>query len=180
MKQEIAEPSKKANHISVGVSKGDITKANVDAIATVIRPDLEIKGSLNNAIFQEGGSELDDFILENIIEPREGDIFTTPGFDLISRNIIFGVVPAWRSDLDIVDKHLLNAARGITNAAKLIRASTLAIPLICCGKKGYPLNRGIRLILQGVSERVGSPLKHIEFICDDEEAVQIYRKRLGF
>ena len=180
MSPEISETGKKANKISVGVSMGDITKANVDAIATVIKPDLEIKGSLNTSIFKAGGADLDDFILENIILPRENDIFTTPGFDMIARNIIFAVVPLWRSDLDIVDKHILNAARGITNAAREIGATTLAMPLICCGRKGYPLSRGIRLILQGISERAGPPIKHIEFICDEEDAINIYRKRLQF
>ncbi len=160
------------------MSLSDITKAKIDGIANVITPDLEIRGRLNAAIFKAAGEELDDFILENIIAPREKDTFITPGYNLPAKNIIFSVVPSWRSDLDIIDKHLLDAITTIVEAAKINNIETLGIPLICCGRKGYPLSRGVRLILQGVFESAGPPLKHIEFICDDPDAVRLYLKRL--
>ena len=177
MTQHIPETEQKAN-LSVSVVLGDITRVKVDAIATIIRPDLEITGSLNKSIFREAGPELDDFILENIIEPREYDTFIVPGFQLPAEQIIFSVLPIWRTDLDIIDKHLHNAVRGIMEVARQSNVTSLALPLLCCGKKGYPLSRGIRLILQGVSERLGPPITHINFTCNDREAVDIYKKRL--
>ena len=107
------------------------------------------------------------------------DVFTTPGFGLPSKYIIFSVVPAWRSDLDILDKHLTNAMRGIVETAVKMKITELSVPLICCGRKGYPLQRGIRLILQGLIDRVEPPLKKINFICDNDEAVSIYKKRMN-
>ncbi len=178
MSQEITESEEKAN-LLVGVVKGDITKVQTQAIVTVIHSDLAIKGSLNEAIFAAAGPELDAFILENVIAPHVNDVFVVPGFDLPAKRIIFSIVPAWRSDLDIVDKHLTNAVRGIIETATKMGLTEISIPLICCGQKGYPLQRGIRLILQGIVDRISPPLQRINFVCDKDEAVQIYKKRLN-
>ncbi len=177
MTQDVAETEANAN-ILVTVQKADITTLKVDAIASVIRPTLDIHGSLNSAIFAKAGHQLDDFILDNILKPKEGDVFSTPGFGLPAKEIIFAVLPAWRSDLDIIDKHLLTAIRGIIETACQSGVTSLAIPMICCGRKGYPKDRGIRLILQGVSERLKAPLMSLYFICYDDEAVKLYRQRL--
>ncbi|MCB9965143.1 MAG: macro domain-containing protein [Rhodospirillales bacterium] len=177
MSQDIADTGANAK-ILVEIYTGDITHLPIEAVATIITPNLDIHGRLNRALFSAAGPEMDAFILDHVLEPQVGDVFAVPGFHLPAQQVLFAVVPIWRSDLDIIDKHLIEAVRGLVTTARQKGIKDLAIPLLASGRKGYPQERGVRLILQGVSESAGPPLRRICFVCETGDVAVLYRQRL--
>ena len=177
MTQEIAEQLENAKNIQVDVFMADITSLPVEAIAMVITPDLSLQGRLNEAIFGQAGPELDEYMLSHIITPKEGQTYILPGFDLPAKHIIMAVMPHWRSDLDVIDRHLLNAVKGIVRKACEHNITEIAIPILCSGRGGYPKPRAVRLIIQGVQESISPPLRRVCFVCEKKEGLDLYRKR---
>lgn len=182
MTQDISEAEQESNSDDLchfTVLKGDVTQQHMDVIGLVIPHHLEIKGSLNRSVFQHAGSELDDYILEHIIAPKPGDVFVTPGFHLRTPNLIFAVIPSWRSDLDVLDKHIKVAISQIFDQAYKHGFRSIALPPICLGKIGYKPERGIRLLQEAMfsSFRAGA-LREIRFVSQNQEHINIYKARL--
>jgi O-acetyl-ADP-ribose deacetylase (regulator of RNase III) len=160
------------------VTRGDLAKQHIQALACCIPPDLTIKGSLNTHLFERAGPKLDEMILEEIVAPRPGDVFSVPGFQLPAEHLFFAVMPFWRSDMDILDKHQVNAVRGIMEACHTHHISRIAFPLLNCGAKGYPLERGVRLLIQGIFDRFFTGIEEVRIICPSERAEQVVVERL--
>lgn len=182
MTQHISEADKESNRDHLchfTVFKGDIAQQRTEAIALVIPQHLEIKGSLNTSVFQQAGAEMDTYILENIIAPKVGDVFVLPGFNLNAQKVIMSVIPSWRSDLDVLDKHIKAAVAQIFDQAQKQGISSISIPPICLGKIGYKPERGIRLLLEAMFSSMRVPiLREIRFVSNKSEHIDIYKARL--
>ncbi len=182
MNKEITEAGKESNSDHVchfTVLQGDVGKQHIEAIALVIPHHLEIKGALNTSVFEQAGSELDTYILENIVTPKPGDVFMTSGFNLPAKNIIFAVIPSWRSDLDVLDKHIKVAIQSIFGIAKEQKISGIALPPLCLGKIGYKPERGIRLMLDAMFTAIDPRSIHeVRFVSDTPEHIRIYKEKL--
>lgn len=162
----------------IKIVQGDITKLDVGAIVTLVPQDLEYKGSLNKSILDAAGAALDDFILEHIVQPKIGDVYTVPGFDLPCQHIIVCVVPVWRTEFDRQDRQLLNVCRKAVEQASDMRITSIAIPPLATGRKGFPLKRGVRLILQGIAERLDDRLDAVYVVSNDERHVSAFEDKL--
>jgi len=182
MNKEITEAGKESNSDDVchfTVLQGDVGKQHIDAIGMVIPHHLEIKGTLNISVFEQAGEELDNYILENIVSPKPGDVFTTPGFNLPARDIIFSVIPSWRSDLDVLDKHIKVAVQNIFAMAKQKGIVSIAVPPLCLGKIGYKPERGIRLMLDAIFSSIDPRYIHeVRFVSDTPEHIRIFKEKL--
>ncbi len=177
----ISEPENPSNpYLSrIKLIKGDITQQNTDAIVSVIPQDLEYRGEINSAILRGAGQKLDEFVLEHIYRPRPADIYAVPGFNLPCKHIFFCVLPAWRSDLDRDDRHLVAVCRKAMEMARALCLKSIAFPPLAAGKHGYPKQKAARLMVQGIAERLDESLDEVRIVSPAGEALKFFAERLA-
>lgn len=158
--------------------QGDITAQAVDAIITLIPTTLEYRGALNASILAKAGTKLDQFVLDNIVRPRSGDVYAVPGFDLPCKHILFAVVPIWKNDFDRYDRDLVNACRKALELARSMSLKTIALPPVGSGKRGFPKARAVRLIVEGLSSRLNSDIDEVRIVCQTKATVRLFKDRL--
>ncbi len=167
----------------VKIIPGDITEQAVDAIVSILPKNLEYRGELNAKIAQIAGADMDAFIQNNIFAPRVGDIYAMPAFNLPSKHIFFIIMPVFKTEFDLNEKHLLNACRKAMEQARDMRLLNMAFPPIASGKHGFPKVKAARLILQGIEDRIESAynmhtLEEIRIVARTEETCRIFRDRI--
>ncbi len=162
----------------VKVVRGDICAQEVDAIATLIPADLEYRGELNLAILAAAGESLDEFVVENIYQPKAGDIYAVPGFDLAAKHILFCVRPEWKQGFERSSKDLLVCGRKIMTLAKCMLLESIAIPLIGSGHSGFSDEKAARLLVRSVEERLCESLKEVRLVAFDYETEGLFRTAL--
>lgn len=176
----ITDPQRRSNPYlnRITLVQGDITRQDVDAIATFIPQNLEYRGQINAAILREAGKKLDEFVLENIFRPRVSDVYTVPGFNLPCAHIFFCIVPIRRLDTDRPDKYLVNACRKAMETANAMGLRTIGFPPLGSGKQGFPKPRAARLMLQGISERLDGTVEEVRIVARTEKTLDVYKERL--
>lgn len=157
---------------------GDILEQKVDAIVTTIPKTLEIRGKLNTDLMAWTGDQLDEYLLENVYRPHPGDVFLAPGFNLPADQVIFSVVPDWRTEFDRADRDLLRAYRGAMELAIKEGCSSVAFPALITGRRNFPIGRAARLAIQGIMERIDDPMKEVRIVCYNPEAQIYYAQRM--
>lgn len=163
----------------IKVVQGDIAEQQVDCIASLLPTSLSISGSVNEAILAKAGQGLDAFILEHIYQPKPGDVYAVPGFDLPCRNILLAIRPKWQSDFEREDKHVIMSVRKIMVLAKCMLQTRIAFPPLASGKNGFPKQRAARLLIQGIVDRLDEPVSEVRIVCPDAETLGIYTERLN-
>lgn len=158
--------------------RGDIAEVEADAIFSLLPHSLEYSGSINQGLFNSAGPQMDEFVLEHIYQPRIGDVYAVPGFNLLAKNIIFSFRPPWRNDFDREDKHLVSCVRKAMVLAKCMLLRKVAIPPLAAGKHGYGPRRSARLVLQGVMDRIDNQFEEVIIVCIDDVTYNAYRERL--
>jgi O-acetyl-ADP-ribose deacetylase (regulator of RNase III) len=158
---------------------GDISDQEVDCIAGLLPPNLAIDGAINSSILARAGNDLDEFILEHIYQPKPGDVYAVPGFNLPCRNILFAIRPKWKSDFEREDKHLVMSVRKIMVLAKCMLQTRIAFPPLASGKNGFAKQRAARLLIQGIADRLDEPISEVRIVCPDAETLGIYTERLN-
>lgn len=178
MSDVIAEPSPRSNRDLINkirLIEGDLTKqADVDAIVGLIPADLDMSGTLNQAIIRATGQQLDDFIVENILKPRPGDVFAAPPFGLPNRHILYAVTPQWDDGLEREDRDLVRCYRGIMQLAYKMNIRSLAFPALGMGERKYPVKRAARLGLQGILERMHPDFNEVRIVCNRRESYDAF------
>jgi O-acetyl-ADP-ribose deacetylase len=162
----------------ITVVQGDIAEQAVDAIVTIIPLTLEYRGAVNARILEKAGERLDDFVLENIVRPRPGDIYAVPGFSLPCKHIFFAVVPLWKDEFTRYDRDLVNAARQAVELARGMSLRTIAFPPIGSGKRGFPKARAARLMVEGISSRLNADIDEVRIVCQTKATMKHFKDRL--
>lgn len=157
---------------------GDITDQSCDAIISLLPQSLELSGRINGSLLKKTGPALDDFILENIYQPKAGDVYALPAFGLPAKHIILAVRPNWKSDFDREDKHLVMCVRKTVVLAKCMLLKSIAFPPLAAGRKGYGEGRGARLLIQGILDRMDDRMEEVRIVCPDQTTFDEYKKRL--
>jgi O-acetyl-ADP-ribose deacetylase (regulator of RNase III) len=158
--------------------QGDITRQRTDAIVSVLPHNLEYRGELNTSILEAAGQKLDEFVLEHIFQPRAGDIYAVPSFNLPSKHIFFAILPRWSSDFDREDKHLLIACRKAMEMTRTMCLSSVSFPPLAAGKHGYPAQKVARITLQAILERMDESFKEVRIVSKDVEILKLFYERL--
>lgn len=162
----------------ITVLQGNITTQNVDAIAMVMTPKMEMSGALNAVISQAAGNDLDRFILDNIYKPRVGEVYAIPAFNLPCKHILLGVMPHIRTEFDMRDSDLSGMARRIMELARCMLLSRIAIPSFSMGKGEYPQAKAARLISLGITERLQENFEEVRIICAEKEVCDHFKRKL--
>ncbi len=157
---------------------GDITDQDTDAIAMVIPQDLEFSGSINNAIRDSAGYDVDEFILEHIYKPKVGEVYALPAGNLKSKHIIVGIMPYYRTEFDRNDSHLSEAVRRIMELARCMLLSSISFPPLFSGRNGFPAPRAARLVCKGINDRMQETFEDVRIVCPEEQSIEIFDRKL--
>ncbi len=158
--------------------QGDITEQDVDAIAILIPQTLDYKGSINQAVMEACGHNLDEFILDNIYKPKIGDVYAIPAFDLPAKHIFVGVLPYFRTEFDMNDAHLSGVVRKIMELSRCMLLKSVAFPPLGSGKGAYPKVKAARLVCQGISERMEESFEDVRIVCPDNKTLRLFDEKL--
>lgn len=152
----------------IEVTKGDITKLDVDAIVNAANKSLMGGGGVDGAIHRKAGPEL----YEECKELREhefkeglrtGDACVTKGYKLPARFVIHTVGPVYSEKED--RSGLLAAAfRNSLDRAEELQLATVAFPAISTGAYGYPV-RECAQVAKEVVEKYHSRHVHKVVFC---------------
>jgi O-acetyl-ADP-ribose deacetylase (regulator of RNase III) len=160
----------------ITVERGDLTKADTDAIVNAANQAMLGGGGVDGAIHRAAGRELLEACKE-VPEVRPdvrcptGEARITPGFALPAKFVIHTVGPryaqrnapallesAFRSSLELASSHP--------------EIRTVAFPAVSCGVYGYPIEEAAAIALRVARERAWD-LGEIRFVLfsDGDRAV---------
>lgn len=178
----IPERYPRSNHHlidKIGLIYGDVTDDHgMDAIVSTIGPDLDTAGVLNQSIMSKAGPALDGFILDNVIQPKNGDVFTVPGFNLPVDNVIFTITKPWEDSLQNEERDLLRCYRRPMKMAVRMGWKKIAFPALGTGYNSFPTKRAARLGLQAILQRINPQIDDVMIVCNRDETYQAFHERL--
>lgn len=159
--------------------KGDITRADVDAIVNAANEMLLPGGGVCGAIFRAAGPGL-EAACRAVAPCPTGQARLTPGFALKARHIIHAVGPVWHGGTAGEDAALVSCYRAIWAVAQDHKLHSVALPAISTGIFGFPRERAARIAVQTSSEAVSlSPRMRALFVCFDDDTLTAYREALA-
>jgi O-acetyl-ADP-ribose deacetylase len=162
----------------IGLTTGDITKQDVDAIVNAANSSLMGGGGVDGAIHRAGGRE----ILEECKRIREeqypdglptGQAVATTAGKLPARWVIHTVGPVYsKSD----DRSGLLSSCHIESlrVADDIGAKTVSFPAISTGIYGYPLDDAAAVAIRAVGE-AQTGVDEVRFVLFDESAFKAFK-----
>ena len=148
--------------VSVGdkklqIVKGDITQERVDAIVNAANSHLAHGGGVAAAIVRAGGPEIqeesDKLVREKGPVPTGKAVITGAG-KLPAKHVIHAVGPIWRGGNEGEDRLLSEAVSSSLELADEKGLSSIALPAISLGIFGFPKERGAKIILRTILEKM--------------------------
>ncbi len=161
--------------------KGDITKAEVDAIVNAANPSLMGGGGVDGAIHRAAGPKL----LEACKKIREkqgplptGEAVITPGFNLKAKHVIHTVGPIWRGGDQNERELLASAYKNSFELAEKNNLTSIAFPAISCGAYGFPVEEASKIAIRTIKDKLkeSSQIKEVYFYIFGDEDWKIWIK----
>lgn len=159
--------------------RGDITRADVDAIVNAANSSLLGGGGVDGAIHRAAGPEL-------LAECRRlggcptGSAKITKGHQLAARRVIHAVGPVYRDGRSGEPELLAGCYRKALELATANSCESIAFPAISCGVYGYPMEEAARIAIGETMRFLGrtDKIKRVLFVLFDDRALNTYRKVL--
>ncbi|MBA3826074.1 MAG: O-acetyl-ADP-ribose deacetylase [Ktedonobacterales bacterium] len=164
--------------VQLSVTRGDITKAQVEAIVNAANSSLLGGGGVDGAIHRAAGPEL---VAEcrTLGGCRTGEAKLTRGYRLPARYVIHTVGPVWRGGLAGEDVLLASCYRASLVVAAAHGIASIAFPSISTGIYGFPVERAAPLAIQTVREHCAShpqsSIMHVQWVCFDDRTYGYYQ-----
>lgn len=159
----------------IEISKGDITRVDVDAIVNAANERLLGGGGVDGAIHRAAGPELLEEC-KKLHGCSTGDAKITNAYQLPARFVIHTVGPVWHGgDRGEPEKLASCYARSMA-LARLHELTSLAFPAISCGVYGYPVDDAMRIAFKTVSDALAKPDNTVEkvwFVAFDDEMLRV-------
>lgn len=163
------------------VRHGSMAGIDCDVMVSSADSKLAHSQGLAKAIAEAGG----DAVIEACRSHRlrlgvlsEGDVVdTTPG-RLPCKLLLHAVAPVWRDGMQDEEGKLRRAVRGCLQLCDDKRLSSIALPAIGCGARGYPPEQAVATIVDEVKKYLGSrqsngsTVSKITFVDVDSDRVQ--------
>jgi O-acetyl-ADP-ribose deacetylase (regulator of RNase III) len=163
----------------IEITRGDITRLEVDAIVNAANTLLLGGGGVDGAIHRAAGPEL---VAEcrtlGGCEPGEAKI--TRGYRLPARFVIHTVGPIWHGGKSGEPETLANCYRNSLQVAVENGIKTLAFPAISCGAYGYPIEEAAKIAVKTTRESLAndSMIERVIFVLFSDDLCQAYRRLL--
>ena len=154
---------------------GDITEYVADCIVNAARSSLLGGGGVDGAIHKKAGNELLEFC-KTLNGCSVGEVKLSPGFNLLSKNIIHTVGPKYlfKNESEIED--LRNCYLNSLELAKKNEFKTLVFSNISTGAYGFPKDIAAEISFKTVVSFLNEnnlPEK-VVFCCYDLENLEMY------
>lgn len=154
---------------------GDITEYVADCIVNAARSSLLGGGGVDGAIHKKAGKELLEFC-RTLDGCSVGEVKLSPGFNLLSKNIIHTVGPKYlfKNESEIED--LRNCYLNSLELAKKNEFKTLVFSNISTGAYGFPKDIAAEISFKTVVSFLNEnnlPEK-VVFCCYDLENLEMY------
>ena len=130
-----------------GVTIGDITKLEVDAIINSTNQGFVRGFGVDAAIHEAAGPELAK-ATATLGHAGFGEARITEGFELPAKHVIHVVAPVWKDGAQGEEELLKKAYRSALTVALEAGAKTVAFPAISTGTYAFPLEVATRIALE--------------------------------
>ncbi|MBP7861030.1 O-acetyl-ADP-ribose deacetylase [bacterium] len=179
----MANVTKSIKSTSITLTRGDITRQEVEAIVNAANSALRGGGGVDGAIHKAGGPT----IAEQCKQIRERDGGCAPGSCVITdggklscKHIIHAVGPVWHGGRSGEDDTLKNAYISCLKLACQYGIKTIAFPSISTGAYGFPVERAAKLALEAVRDfcEDNDYLDEIRFVLFDEKTFNKFKEAL--
>lgn len=161
--------------INVEVERGDITRANVDAIVNCSTTRLVIGGgSLDTSIHRAAGPGLMDEC-QKIIEDKKGlaigECVITDAYKLPCKKVIHTVGPMFMGGGWNEAQSLALCYHNAMNAADEAQCESIAFPALCTGMHSYPKDEAAKIAVRQTRDdlKFCKNLSRVVFVCADGE-----------
>lgn len=171
----------KVDKTTVTLVRGDITRADTEAVVNAANSSLLGGGGVDGAIHRAGGPR----ILEECKQIRTrqggcpaGEAVITGGGNLTARYVIHTVGPIWKGGQNREDELLANAYRNSLRLAVANGIRSVSFPSISTGAYGFPTDRAARIAAKTVKEFLmqESSLDEVRFVLFSDRDLDIYRE----
>lgn len=164
----------------IRLETGDITRLSVDAVVNAANASLLGGGGVDGAIHRAAGPGLLEET-KRLGGCPPGEVRVTGGHRLPARWVIHAVGPVWRGGDHREAETLASCYRNALEAARELRAGSVAFPAISTGVYGYPLTAATAIAVREVRSflaRHDVPAQ-VVFVCFDDRTLEGYREALG-
>ena len=163
----------------ITLTRGDITKQDVDAIVNAANSSLLGGGGVDGAIHRAGGPA----ILEECRRLggcETGDAKATTAGDLPAQWVIHAVGPVWQGGASGEDELLASAHRRSLEVAAELGARTVAFPAISTGVYRFPVERAASIALRTTAECLESSaqLERVTFVLFSDDHLRAFEQAL--
>lgn len=172
------------NKSEIELTKGDITKIQVDAIVNAANSSLMGGGGVDGAVHRAGGPA----ILEDCrkIVARQGGcktgnaVISTAG-KLPARFVIHTVGPVWNGGDNGEAEKLASCYRSSLELAVENNCASIAFPNISTGIYGFPKKQAAAIAVSTVKNFLAGANQTIKiiFVCFDEENYRFIQEELS-
>ncbi len=167
----------------ISVVHGDITSMEIDAIVNAANTSLLGGGGVDGAIHRKGGPQ----ILNECMAIRQkqggcavGEAVITTGGLLPAKYVIHTVGPVWSGGRNKEKELLASAYINSLKIAEEKKLETVAFPNISTGVYAFPKKPAAEIAIAAVRQfmKTAESVKHVIFVCFDEENFQLYQQML--
>ena len=169
---------------SLELSRGDLTRQEVDAIVNAANPSLLGGGGVDGAIHRVAGPALLE-ACRALVASRgrlaPGDAVLTPGFRAPARFVIHTVGPVWGGGSRGEPATLAHCYQSVLALARQEGLASIALPSISTGAYGCPIEEAAPVALRTVRDEVlkGGSVRLVRFVLWSEGDYDCYVRALG-
>jgi O-acetyl-ADP-ribose deacetylase (regulator of RNase III) len=161
----------------IKLTRGDITKIEVDAIVNAANTTLLGGGGVDGAIHHAAGPELLEEC-RSLGGCRPGEAKITRGHRLPARFVIHTVGPFWSGGQRGEAKTLANCYRNSLGVAVKNEVKTIAFPAISCGAYRYPIAEAAKIAIETTRAflETDRSIESVTFVVARNEIHEAYRR----